>query len=222
MMLKRKRKSVVCFAVLLIAAMLLLLPRMCFKLPDAVDSLAYTRLCEVMSECMNRAVGRYIAENDISGLYTVKRDGEGNILSVSLVSGEAERLKNTLAEYTRQEMEKSDVSLSVPVGNILGSVLFSGRGGNVNVRILSTPYVRGDVMSELRQSGINQTEHTVTLRLTCSVNALVGDIRFDAESSDDVVLSKNLIVGKIPSSYTDVGVYDEGMKKWLDKYSVGD
>ncbi len=211
----RKKYKTGIFLVVFGVFSVILASRSLIFLPTALDQLGEAELSKLLLHSMNDAVGKYLEENDELCLYDIKRNETGDIISVDLRSSEAAKLKSVLSEYTRDEIEKNDTAVSVPVGNLLGSILFSGRGGKINIKLLSVPYVESELISEFKQAGINQTEHTVKVRLTCSVSALAGDKKFSVKCDDDMILSKTLIVGKVPSSYTQLGAYDEGTRKWL-------
>ncbi len=186
-----------------------------FILPDTVKQLGEAELSKLLFSSMNEAVGDYLEKNGEVQLYDIKRGEDGTVLSVDMRGPSAAAVKQQLTAKTLSIIEEKDAMLSVPVGSLFDSSLFSGRGGNLSIRLLSVPYVESEIISEFKQAGINQTEHTVKVRLTCSVSALAGEEKFEVCCSDDMILSKTLIVGKIPSSYTQLGVYDEGTKKWL-------
>ncbi len=214
---RRRKKNIVIFTLCFLSAVFICTAVLC-RLPEAVYSLAEVRVYEVMSVCMNEAAARYTEEYGTDGIYRIGHDKDGYIQSLEVQSTEASRLKNTVAEYVRNNINEKKAELSVPVGNFLGGLILSGRGGVLNIRILSVPYVHTDIESELIQAGINQTEHTVSVVTECTVSAMLGTRSFEVKCTDKVVLSKTLIVGKIPSSYSKIELYDEGTKTWLDKY----
>ncbi len=217
--IQKHRKKTVVFATAFLLTAVIILPKIVFSLPDTALSLAESELSESVSLAMDSAVKEYISQNEIPELYTVRRTDEGQIAAIDLNTVEANEIKSKLSEYMRKQLENTEMTVTLPLGNVLGSILFSGMGGDVKVRIVPSSHVESEIMSELKQAGINQTEQTVKIRLSCYVTALVGDEKLGVNCYNDTVLSKTLIVGKIPSSYTQIGIHDKGTEEWLNKYS---
>lgn len=219
-LLGRRKKRTLCITMCIVcmACLSCFLLISSFTLPETAEQMARVEVKNTLSQCINTAIERYLAENNGTRLYTTSRDPEGNITSVTLNSQEANELKTKLARYTREEIEKKRSRLRIPAADLLGSILFSGKGGYIKVNILSSSYVESEIISSFYSSGINQTMHEVSVRVRVGATSKVGRTYFDTAAEGDAVLSQTLIVGKIPDTYAELGTYDEQTRTWLDSY----
>ena len=126
------------------------------------------------------AINRVLSEKLISGeldysnLVHWETDESGAVTAVAANMGRINLLRAEIAgAVLREIMDKNTVELRLPVGNLRGNTLFSGRGPGLPLRILSVESIKADMSSRFTSAGINQTLHQIRVELAVSVRVLV-------------------------------------------------
>lgn len=102
----------------------------------------------------------------------------------------------------RRLADRDTAVFSIPLGNLTGIALLSGRGPAIFLHIVPLGSATAQVVSSFRDAGINQTEHTVSLNVCTTVRLMPP---FSATVSAETVLplSSEVIIGTIPTVYAD-------------------
>ncbi len=128
--------------------------------------------------------------------------GRAAALSVDTVTVNLLRaaiLRKALA--TLEYSEKHDIT--IPLGTMLGE-LSSGKGPNIPITVIIADALQCSVVTDFYEAGINQTLHTVSLRLKVSCKALlpVGSCTFDVTA--ECPIGQTILIGEVPEAYTKI------------------
>ncbi|MBQ2940603.1 MAG: sporulation protein YunB [Clostridia bacterium] len=169
-------------------------------------SSAYTALAEAGVSSLARsalysAINSVSENRDFLSLTEIFED-EGNIRGLSLNSAKANKIASLFASEANAVLSKEEYSVfSIPVGNLTGIPLLSGRGFKIPLRIVPLGSIDATVKSDFSDAGINQTKHSVyidakvTLRLMAPFSDKVTSL------SVTIPLSETVIAGDIPFFY---------------------
>jgi sporulation protein YunB len=129
-------------------------------------------------------------------------DGRVSALSVDTVKVNILRasiLKKALE--TLEYCEKHDIT--IPIGSLIGE-LSSGKGPDIPITVIITDALECSVVTDFYESGINQTLHTVSLRLKVSCMALIpsGSCTFDITAQCPI--GETVLIGAVPDAYTKI------------------
>jgi sporulation protein YunB len=124
-----------------------------------------------MNNAVSQILGSNIKYTDLTDVLTDK-DGKISMIQYNTI------LINTLARETSTVAQDEIRSLGaegikVPLGSITKSKLLSGRGPDINVKIIPVGSVSTDFSDEFKQAGINQTRHKIFLTLKTQVRIVV-------------------------------------------------
>ena len=86
-------------------------------------------------------------------------------------------------------------------GSFSGIKLLAGRGPGIKIRISTVGNIKTDLKSEFTSKGINQTLHKTYLDMKCTINAMTPFKDIQDNITNKVLLSENIIVGQLPSTY---------------------
>ncbi len=103
-------------------------------------------------------------------------------------------------ESTRR-IENLSESFAIPLGNVTGIKMLSGRGPGIKIKVVPLGSVSAGAESKFISAGINQTLHRINVRISVLVSVLSPFSMNDAEISCEYVISETLIVGKVPELY---------------------
>ncbi len=108
-------------------------------------------------------------------------------------------LKKTLS--TLEYIERHDISL--PLGTMLGE-LSSGKGPDIPITVIITDALQCSVVTDFYEAGINQTIHTVSLRLKVSCKALLPSGSCTFEVTAECPIGQTVLIGEVPEAYTKI------------------
>ena len=156
---------------------------------------------------INLAVEEVIEEGgaEYKTLVNTERDSEGNVLSLSANIHAINKLKSRISLKILDLLSKEqNRTLQIPVGNLSGVYLFSGKGFSFSVRLIPTDSVVTEVESSFSEVGINQSWHKISMKVTVRIGVIVLGEHITAEVSDSIVIADSVIVGKVPDAYTEM------------------
>jgi sporulation protein YunB len=163
------------------------------------------------NETSNRiieAVDAYLGKHPLSyeQLVRLEKDASGTITAMQLNMDEANRLRAwLLEEIDRVIPDMTGQDFAVPVGNVLFPALFSGRGGNLPVRVVSLRSSNAEIGSSFTAAGINQTLHTVELQVSVEMLLLTPAGFLELKTQTTVPLAQTVIVGSVPGTLIQTG-----------------
>ena len=111
-------------------------------LSDAVD---------LMTLCVNDTINRTLAGRDYGYDYfvTIDRDESGAVTAIKANMARINALSSELLSDIVEAADRGELSLSIPIGNILGSSLLLGKGPDIPVDITLLTSSRVDFKNEL-------------------------------------------------------------------------
>ncbi len=198
---KRKRLTIVIisivffFAVCILYLRLAVAPVLKTVSEDQIRALAVTAVNEAVSEVMEQSPS-------YTDMVIIGYDNENCINSIRINSTAVNSIvqKSTLESQNRIT-ELGSHGIDVPVGSLSGIMLFSGKGPDLNLRVVPVGSVTAKLCSEFKEAGINQTNHRIYLRIGAKISAILPGANNVINTETDVVILESVIIGKIPDTY---------------------
>ena len=97
-----------------------------------------------------------------------------------------------------------ELSLAIPIGNLLGSSLLLGRGFDIPVDITMLSSSRVDFKNDLISAGINQTKHQMKLDVVIDIDVIMPWRTVSTQVVSEILIAETVIVGKVPQTYLDM------------------
>lgn len=175
------------------------------KVNPLSEELALARISDVASNVINQAVSRQIEAGNVryDDLVTLERDRDGRITALTTNMQEMNRLKTQLLTILDDDIyDISDDEISIPLGNLTGVQLLSGRGGTIPVKIVAVSSSDANFRGEFEDAGINQTIHRIMMDVSLDLIILLpsGTVR-DCVMTE-VCVAETVLLGQVPQSYT--------------------
>ncbi len=194
----------------LLLAVLLLVTFVAFrvKFNTIIQSLAQTQVTNSTSDLINDAVAEQIGNGNIQydRIVYFEKDLNGRITALKTNIGEVNRLKTDTLNVINDEILATDnVDLGIPIGSVVLPELFSGRGFEIPVRILSIRNSDANFSSSFRHAGINQTLHQLNMSVLVDVSILVLGRAVSFTVQSEVVVAETIIVGDVPDTFFQTG-----------------
>lgn len=168
------------------------------RLESAMKTFTQSSGSAMLSLALQQALYGEISER-AEEYVTVEQDASGRITAVRVHSDALSLLASELTVVLLETLRDYDgTGFGVPLGNLTGSALLSGRGPLIPVRPVSAGNVASELRSTLESAGINQTLHRVALHFTVAVNYLAPLESCMDTLSFDVYIAETLVVGEVP------------------------
>lgn len=162
-------------------------------LSDAKDT-AIDTVNEAMLLMMSR--GNY----DYDYFVDLGVSSDGQVTSLNANMSRINAFSAALLDYVGQ-LDRKNIRVSIPMGNLTGSSLLLGRGPEIEVQMimLTSPHIA--FRSELSAAGINQTEHRLLLDVVVDIDVLVPWGSVETQATTEVLIAQTVIVGRVPNLY---------------------
>ncbi len=201
-------QRLIIFLLLMAMAALAVITLIFVQLRPMMFKLARTMVTDIVLIQANEVIQAEVLDGtfDYNKLVTLVKDNDGNISA--LVTNTA--MINTLqTKISSGVFEKVDdlvyTDLKIPLGNAVGGMLFSGRGPEFTVRVLSIADIDTRFSNSFEDAGVNQTRHTIYMDNTIYVDILIPG--YESQTvvvSNRVAVAETVIVGKVPNVYANI------------------
>ena len=191
------------------------------RLKPVVINAARSRARLFASDVISRSVDAAVAESAGSFINVIY--GEDGISAIETNVTGISRLRADSILNIRGEISDIDrMTLDIPLGNLAGGMLLTGRGFPVRIKLVPIGDVSGEIYSEFSETGINQTLHRIYLRVRVSMNMIVASDTVRLELADDILVAETVIVGRVPDAYTAINRFeiDENEENDLNDYAA--
>ena len=163
-------------------------------LSDAVD---------LMTLCVNDTINRTLSGRDYGYDYfvTIDRDESGAVTAIKANMARINALSSELLSDIVEAADRGELSLAIPIGNIIGSSLLLGKGPDIPVDITLLTSSRVDFKNELSAAGINQTKHEMKLDVVVDIDVVLPWRTVSTQVVTEILIAETVIVGEVPQTY---------------------
>ncbi|MDD6188940.1 MAG: sporulation protein YunB [Clostridiales bacterium] len=220
---RRPRASLRPVALLLAGIVLLWLGIVVYRyFTPIVIQLATVEANNMVSAVINNTIAAKLADGEMkyNDIITLEKDESGAVAAIITDVAKINLLK---AEITTDVISAlSDgirADISIPLGNITGIKLLSGKGPDIPVEIVTAAQTDTEFLNRFSSAGINQTCHQIVVRVKAGVRVIIPGKSVYTETSAEVPVAETVIIGDVPDSYT----YFEGDENWdenLERFDI--
>ena len=175
---------------------------------ELIRELAQIQVKNTTSDLTNDAIAKQIAEGIIQydRIVYFEKDLDGRITALKTNMSEVNRLKTDILHIINDEILALDsADMGIPIGSLILSELFSGKGPAIPVHILSIRNADANFVSHFSQAGINQTLHQVTMEVSIDVAVLVLGRTSSFTMCSEVLVAETVLVGDVPDTFLQTG-----------------
>ena len=187
----------ICMAFLLISSVE-------YRLRPVLESMAVAKVKNVAVEIMDQTVVEQLSNHNVTyeDFVHVEKDENGNITALTSDMLALNHFRSESLTAIVENIESlNSADLSIPVGNLTGVHILSGKGFSLPVEIISVASAHGNYSHDFSSAGINQTRHQISLRLTVTTGILLPGEILTAEVTADIPVAETVIVGAVPDTY---------------------
>lgn len=158
---------------------------------------------DLMTLCINDTISRKFAEEDYDYDYFVNLEygADGSVTAVQTNMARINALSSELLSDIVHAADGGQLSLSIPVGNVLGSSLLLGKGPEIPVDITMLTSSHVDFKNELSDAGINQTKHQIKLDVVVDIDVIMPWQTISTQVVSEILIAETVILGDVPDTY---------------------
>ena len=200
---KKKRKFRLRFPFFILLIILLIFSYYRFFVTRKLVEICKEYSYSVCAESVNNAVVLSMSKDvNYSGLVNVQKNSNGDINLISLNTINANVFARDMVNNSKVLIkEKLSNGVPLPWLAFLGFDFLSGYGKEFNFKYLAISSVNCEFKGKFTSVGINQTLHSVYLKVVCSVAVNVPMAHNETIFESEVLVCENVLVGKVPEVY---------------------
>ncbi len=219
---KRQMRRRLILAGLIPVALVLLIDS---QLRPVIRTMAAYQANTCAVQAVNEAVYAQVAELGVEygDLVELNTNQQGDVTALQTDMAALNRLQSSITQRIISQVGRlQQESIWVPLGTLIGGPLFSGRGPQIEIRLVPASYIETSVTNVFDSAGINQTRHQVMLNVKMTISAIIPGYSVSTEVSTGVCLAETVIVGLVPQAYTLVGDGTDPMVGLIEDYGAGE
>lgn len=202
-----KRKHGVLHRYIIIGAVLLsfvfIIVNYVIKVNDVIVSVTKAAVKSMTTRAINEAV--FSTTDDVLSykeLVNIQRNDSGDIVAVTSDSIKINSLARKTAIIAQNKLETlNSGGVKIPVGAFSGLEMLAGLGPKISVKLVKIESVACDFFSEFSSVGINQTRHSVYIKIYSEVNIVLSSKIVPVNCDSSLLVAESVIVGKVPDTY---------------------
>ncbi len=177
------------------------------RIKPVVETVGTARAKAVANASIMRAVEEELKDHaeEYRDLTMLRMGQNGEISAVQSNIVKINQLKTRISERVQENLTLDLISISIPLGNLIGGELFSGRGPSVRFKLLPFGTVSVDVDNEFTTAGINQTLHRIVLDVMAGISIILPVSSVTATAHSRVIVAETIIVGSVPERFASYG-----------------
>lgn len=190
------------------------------RLEPVVEQYAVSRVNYLATQIINDVIDAELSEAGgvYDNLVTFEKNEQGDIAALKTDIVRINQLKAAITGRVADEIASLDTSqIAIPLGNLIGGDLFSGRGPSIPVRLVPVGSVSANFISSFTNAGINQTRHQIVIDTAVSMSVVAPGARVSCQVSTKVNIAETILIGSVPEGYTYID--DTGESELLQKYN---
>lgn len=146
-----------------------------------------------------------------SKLITIERGQNGEIQAIATNSANSNILKSRISRKIQENLSTTEPkNIKIPLGTLTRTEMLSGRGPGVDMKISLPSSAIVDFQSIFENGGINQTKHSIYLKVSTKVHAMVPGYPVMTTVETTVLVAETVIVGKTPNVFANLSSSNAG------------
>lgn len=188
-----------------------------------IETYASNQASKRVTQIVSQSVYEELSENSMNyGDFVKLTYGENGIVtSLQTDIVEINQLQSSLTRrIIAHVMEFNNQTIYISFGAIVGGPLFSGRGPNIEIKLIPSNFIETRIKNEFSSAGINQTRHRILLGINLTVTTVMPGYRSTANINTNMVLAETVIVGAVPEAFTYVSDGTDPLVGMLQDYGA--
>lgn len=210
----KKKRRFAMFVILFATTAMLGVVYLEIRLKPVVREMAVARSRTIATRVISEAIHQTISDQNVTydELVSFEKTEEGMISAVKTNIIKVNQLKSSLSMNILDRLSQiEEDELAIPIGSIVNGDLFSGRGFKIKIKLIPIGSVSTDITNSFTSAGINQTLHKINMEVRAVISLILPTLSTNVDIVNSVCIAETVIVGQVPSAYTEVVGQSEDM-----------
>lgn len=175
------------------------------RMRPVVEQYAVSRVTYLATRIINNVIDEELSQAGgvYDNLVSFEKNQNGDIAALKTDIVRINQLKAAITSRVAEELAQLDTSqIAIPLGNLLGGDLLSGRGPKIPVQLVPVGSVTANFISAFTNAGINQTRHQIVIDATVSMSVIAPGTRAGCQVNTKVNIAETILIGNVPEGYT--------------------
>ncbi len=162
-------------------------------------------------------------ELEYGDLVRLTYSDQGSVTSLQTDMLAMSRLQSAVTTSVIESILRfSSQQVTLPAGSLTGNPFFSGRGPEVEIRLIPAGFVQTQMKNVFESAGVNQTRHQILLNVRLDIQAVLPGYAIANQVDTDICLAETVIVGLVPGAYTWVSDGTDPLVGMIQDYGAGE
>ena len=178
------------------------------RMRPMIATIAEAQAVAQFTQIVDAAVMDDLATRNIQykDFVTIERGDAGRITALTTDVASMNYLRGTIITAVYETLDEVDITnIEIPLGNLLNSQAFWGKGPNVCAQSMAIGNLSAEFESEFTEAGINQTSHRIYLQMEIPLSILMAGQTVETILETQLCVAETIIVGEVPDSYLQFG-----------------
>jgi sporulation protein YunB len=195
----KQKAAAMIFIALLIVSIIFIDYRVKASLLELARTQAQIRSVEIINQAVYDQVVKQTQYKDIVYIH---KDDQGRIVMLQANTVLLNQLMARTTKAILQGFKSKDAdSIRIPLGQITGITLLAGNGPRFKVNVIPANQIYVSVDDKFEQAGINQTRHSIYMRVKTRIKIAVPFMDKDLDVVTSIPMAESIIVGEVPQTY---------------------
>ncbi|MBR7159439.1 MAG: sporulation protein YunB [Clostridia bacterium] len=198
----KKKGKLILVLLIIILSIYAILSYFATNVSPIITKLTSSKIKSISLRALSVAVTSVISEEiTYEDLMGVIRNSEGEVRVMQAHTDKINLLARQISAKANENIKNAQLDyVTIPIGAFSGSMLLSGLGPEIHIKVVPITNINCDYISEFSSAGVNQTLHKIYVNLRATIQLVIPTIK-EIEVNSKVLISECLIVGKIPNTY---------------------
>lgn len=141
-------------------------------------------------------------------LVSIERNDTGDIVAIAANALKINKIARDTASISQSNLKNLSLNgIPIPLGALTGIEAFAGLGPSIHFRIIPVSSVSCAFSSTFESVGINQTKHSIYLRVIADISIVMPSRTENFAVTTDVLVGESVIIGEIPGTYLQSDIF---------------
>ena len=199
----KKRRAIIALSLTIFLIVSFLLYVFCVVNPVVTEA-TRASIFSLSTSAVSDAVYDVIQDNNITyeDLVNITYDDNNNIDLISVNTVLVNKLARQFYQVAQIYLDNmGEKGIDIALGTFTGLPFLVGIGPKVNIKLVSVGAMTASFSSQFLSAGINQTNHSLYIKLNTSVSLILPTYTSTIDSVTEVLVAESVIVGDVPDVY---------------------
>jgi sporulation protein YunB len=197
------------WTVAVLAVFLIIFSMISARVRPIIEQMASARVSYLATNAIHDAIAKRLQADEYTydRLIDFEKDLSGQITALKTDMLAINSLKADIIRDVLEAIRGVGTSeLAIPLGNVTGIDLLSGRGPRIPVKIVPVGTAGADFSNVFTAAGINQTRHQIMMTIQADISILMPGRSAVTEVAVQMSVAETVIVGTVPDTYANLNL----------------